>query len=72
MDFVRSENNVSDIATKNVTGDVQDNHLEKCTMDKVSLDAPTQNRKGVRECVLRGTETSTTGTSVTGTSTVPN
>ena len=38
-----SKDNVSDIATKNVTGDVHDNHLETYTMDKVSIDVHTQN-----------------------------
>jgi Reverse transcriptase (RNA-dependent DNA polymerase) len=34
VDFVRSGDNVSDIATKNVTGEVHDSHLEKYTAER--------------------------------------
>jgi Reverse transcriptase (RNA-dependent DNA polymerase)/gag-polypeptide of LTR copia-type len=37
VDFVRSEDNVSDIATKNVTGEVHDSHLEKYTAERSSV-----------------------------------
>jgi hypothetical protein len=38
IDFVRSEDNVSDIATKNVTDDAHDSHIDKYTSLKGRLD----------------------------------
>ena len=38
VEFVRSEDNVSDIATKNVTGELHDKHLDTYTADKDYLD----------------------------------
>ena len=37
VEFVRSEDNVSDIATKNVTGEVQEIHLNKFLSDKMEM-----------------------------------
>ena len=53
VDFVCFEDhNVSEVPTKNATGDVHDNHWDKDKMDKVGINAPTQNRKGFRKCSL--------------------
>jgi hypothetical protein len=38
IDFVRSEDNVSDVATKNVTGEVHDSHIDKYTSLRGSLE----------------------------------
>ena len=38
VEFVRSEDNVSDSATKNVTGELHDKHLDTSTADKDYLD----------------------------------
>ena len=32
--FVRSEDNVADVATKNVTGEIQDRHIDRITGDR--------------------------------------
>jgi hypothetical protein len=38
IDFVRSEDNVGDVATKNVTGEVHDSHIDKYTSIRGSMD----------------------------------
>jgi hypothetical protein len=38
IDFVQSEDNVSAVATKNVTGEVHDSHIDKYTSIRGSID----------------------------------
>ena len=47
IEFVKSEDNISDIMTKNVTGEIHDVHLGEYLMEKKSVDP--QDREGVGE-----------------------
>ena len=48
IDFVASEDNVSDVATKNVTIDTMGKHIDSITATKESIAGPS-DRKGVGE-----------------------
>ena len=61
IDFVASEDNASDVATKNVTVDVMDSHIDRITAFKESITGPS-DRKGVGEVSAGPSMTEVSGT----------